>query len=414
MAINPNILLQTRVADAVTPLSQGLASGERMRNAPVRNQLLQAQTQGAELSNQAAEQKMTRQQAEFMLKDAAIDAIKIKELAQTDPMRAQVAIAQRIKKIQDRGGDPSDTLGLRQAFTEGNMDVFNSELDAVINGAQQAGLLNAPDSAGGGGGIGTYNPRDYTTESWSQFTQTKDPGVLKRYESSRTVDIGGVPHVFDPATRSMQPVSIGDKNVTTADVAESRAGIKSAEKTAEVTAETKGATDKAFMQRIGQEGADVYSNLQKAAQNASEFIPRLESIRDLAGKVETGTGAEIKLAAKKALGIESADMEELNAKLGELAQDILNQQTGTKTDFDFQNAVRQSAALGKTPEANVRLINALIDRQKQAVNFADQAKKAYDSGGVRAVLDMRYKPPGGQSGSKDFDLEYDPATGTFK
>ena len=101
----------------------------------------------------------------------------------------------------------------------------------------------------------------------------------------------------------------------------------------------------------------------------------------------------LKLAAKKALGIDSADMEELNAKLGELAQDILNQQTGTKTDFDFQNAVRQSAALGKTREANARLIEALIERQQQAVDFGDIAKEAFDKYGARGVLDMRYVPP---------------------
>lgn len=34
-----------------------------------------------------------------------------------------------------------------------------------------------------GGGIGTYNPRDYTTESWTEFVQggAKDPSVLNRY-----------------------------------------------------------------------------------------------------------------------------------------------------------------------------------------------------------------------------------------
>jgi hypothetical protein len=140
---NPNILLNgLRPAQGVQSAMLGAQQGNQIAQMPMRNRLLEAQTQGAELSNQAAEQQMTRQQAEFMLKDAAIDAMKIKELAQTDPMRAQVAIAQRIKKIQDRGGDPSDTLGVRQALIDGNMAVFNAELDAVINGAQQTGLLN--------------------------------------------------------------------------------------------------------------------------------------------------------------------------------------------------------------------------------------------------------------------------------
>lgn len=161
---------------------------------------------------------------------------------------------------------------------------------------------------------------------------------------------------------------------------------------ARLGAQIDAAANKRFSEQLGSEGAKIYSDLQKSAQQASAFIPRLQSLRDLASRVDTGTGAEIKLAAKKALGIDSADMEELNAKLGELAQDILNQQTGTKTDFDFQNAVRQSAALGKTKEANIRLINALINRQIEAVNFGDQAREAFQQGGVKGVLDMRFNP----------------------
>lgn len=144
---------------------------------------------------------------------------------------------------------------------------------------------------------------------------------------------------------------------------------------------------------LGREGAQRYTELQKAAQSASEFLPRLEDLQRLAATVETGATAEISMLAKRALGIDTANMEELNAKLGELAQDILNQQTGTKTDFDFQNAVRQSASIGKTPEANRRLIEALIERQRQAVRFGDMAAQALQERGAQGILDLRYVPP---------------------
>lgn len=150
---------------------------------------------------------------------------------------------------------------------------------------------------------------------------------------------------------------------------------------------------------LGREAAQRYSELQKAAQSASEFLPRLEDLQRLAAKVETGATAEIRMLAKRALGLDSANMEELNAKLGELAQDILNQQTGTKTDFDFQNAVRQSASLGKTPEANRRLIEALIERQRQAIRFGDMAIEALQQRGPQGILDLRYVPPQQQAGN---------------
>ena len=35
--------------------------------------------------------------------------------------------------------------------------------------------------------LGTYNPRDYTTESWAEFERTGDPNGLARYERIRTV-----------------------------------------------------------------------------------------------------------------------------------------------------------------------------------------------------------------------------------
>ena len=135
---------------------RGFQMGENVKQAPLRNQLLQQQVAGNDLAMRQGEQgllmneqqmkmndqALTKDVAQFQLKDAATDAIQIKQLAQTDPMRAQVAIAQRIKKIQDRGGDASDTIALREALTSGNMALFNSELDSVIGAAEQVGLLN--------------------------------------------------------------------------------------------------------------------------------------------------------------------------------------------------------------------------------------------------------------------------------
>lgn len=147
--VNPLITLNgLDDAKGVQSAYSGFKMGEDISQAPLRNSLLDAQVQGAELSNQNMRQQMSRADAEFMLKDAAIDAMRIKELAQVDPMRAQVAIADRIKKIVDRGGDPSDTIGVRELLTSGNTDAFNAELDSVISGAQQAGVLRSADKSG--------------------------------------------------------------------------------------------------------------------------------------------------------------------------------------------------------------------------------------------------------------------------
>jgi len=61
---------------------------------------------------------------------------------------------------------------------------------AAIPGIQKTGIMDAltrganmgPGDAGPK--IGTYNPRDYTPESWAKFVKTKNPSVLVRYETS--------------------------------------------------------------------------------------------------------------------------------------------------------------------------------------------------------------------------------------
>lgn len=58
--------------------------------------------------------------------------------------------------------------------------------------------------------IGQYNPRDYTSESFAAFMQSRDPADLERYERVRIVDIGGVPTAVDTTTgQEIGPVGGG-------------------------------------------------------------------------------------------------------------------------------------------------------------------------------------------------------------
>lgn len=314
-------------------------------------------------------------------------------LARKDnPQAAVNALQVRVDYLTENGANPQHTQAdldeLRGAIERGEdpTPIFNN-MEMAYAGMASTQEWKAYKGDADKSNLGTYNPRDYTTESWSIFTRSGNPDDLERYESQSVIESGGAKFLVDRVTGARTPIS------STQEAATGQASIASAVRSAEEVAQADAATDRKFKEQLGSTGANVYTDLQMAAQKASAFIPRLKSLKELSSKVETGTGAEIKLAAKKALGIDSADMEELNAKLGELAQDILNQQTGTKTDFDFQNAVKQAASLGKTKEANTRLIEALVDRQLEAVSFGDMAKEAYDKGGVKAVLDMRFSSP---------------------
>lgn len=111
------------------------------------------------------------------------------------------------------------------------------EVGITALGGQEAyekykGIGTGPD-------VGTYNPRDYTVESFAEFTKTKDPSVLERYSPQRTAEIGGVPHVFDPVSGEWKPAKVtGDaaqpegRAVTAETVAESEAEIAATRETA--------------------------------------------------------------------------------------------------------------------------------------------------------------------------------------
>jgi len=90
-----------------------------------------------------------------------------------------------------------------------------------------------PVTIQGAGSIGTYNPRDYTVESFSEFARTGDPSVLERY-TEKTVDIGGVPHRLIPGTTNQyEPIKSVEK------VAESTAKIENKKELAKLTAQLK-------------------------------------------------------------------------------------------------------------------------------------------------------------------------------
>lgn len=142
MPIDTNILLQGRVPDAGAAFGKGFNIGQSIHDTPLRSKLFEAQTQGQNLQNKAAQQKFTQEEKLFQLGDMAQDAMMIKPMIESgDLMRTNVALAERIKKIQDRGGNPSDTIALRDRLNSGDVQGAVGELDTVINTASKLGIL---------------------------------------------------------------------------------------------------------------------------------------------------------------------------------------------------------------------------------------------------------------------------------
>ncbi len=90
------------------------------------------------------------------------------------------------------------------------------------------------------GKIGTYNPRDYTTDSWAEFVKTKDPSTLKRYAEFDSVMVGDVPYSRNPVTGVFEPAQIstndGTDEITPDDVAENKGTVSRGGKAGELNA----------------------------------------------------------------------------------------------------------------------------------------------------------------------------------
>lgn len=195
-----------------TLLDQQIAGNSQALETGAQNLLLGEQRQQMnDLALRTGEQALTKDQAEFMLKDAATDAVQVKELMKTDPVRAQVAMANRIKKIQQRGGDPSDSIAVLEAMRSGNMDLVNSELDSVINAGYQTGLIqpllsDAPQEMK----VGRF--RELRLPDGSTATLDTATNAVTRVASAPKLDLSQVPEDMRAAVAN-QPRDVQQKIV---------------------------------------------------------------------------------------------------------------------------------------------------------------------------------------------------------
>lgn len=151
-------------------------------------------------------------------------------LSETDPERRSQIMQRGIEQVAQAGGQPTMMTSDLQMLQE-NPEAFDRSARAGYAALASEEEFEAMfGGEGGGAKIGTYNPRDYTTQSFAEFQKTGDPAVLERYASQRSVDIGGVPHVFDPAMGGYRPAGVagadGQQPITAETVAGSEARIK--------------------------------------------------------------------------------------------------------------------------------------------------------------------------------------------
>lgn len=182
-------------------------------------------------------------------------------LKNPEPGNVERVLRERIDLVTQRGGDPTETIQALESFkVDPQGFIRKTELGYAEKASPQewkayrelVGEKEKPK-------IGTYNPRDYTVESFSQFMKTNDPSVLERY-TEKTIDVGGVPHILDTATNQYKPIKTAGEIGT--DKAEIETIVTTARETAKKDVEKK-VTQEGQKTKLNQ-ADEIYQELKKA------------------------------------------------------------------------------------------------------------------------------------------------------
>ena len=182
---------------------------------------------------------------------------------------------QRAQFVESQGGDATQT---RQ-----EIERFRADPEGYVGQVESSYALMDPEgytayrkatSEGGMGGpdFGKVQPGDFTPASLQAYGQSGDFNDLVRYESAKSVNIGGVPHVFDPAFGGYRPASVSGGG----------AGGSSGPITTQTVAASEGeieATKKASTQAIEQSG-DAYSRLATIKSTIPKYDEAIRLIRE--------------------------------------------------------------------------------------------------------------------------------------
>ena len=366
MAIDPRIPMMNRTADIPGAINQGILAGERMAQAPIRNQMLQQQVdmqsqqmQLAPLKLQAAEQTIALntgaladdEQARKLEAGAFMynSALALRSLPEGDPRRAD-AFAGFNQNMKIMGY--SEALGLGE-FGD---DLSDASLDSIVSAYKPYSQMAVKGSTAGQREFQSMT-EGLTPEQANRARRIKlglDPRAVTRADTVEM--IGGVPYIFDETTNSMTPVQVGGAEVTPEFVASSSATIEEGEKLGAGTGTGKAAR---ISERI-EYGTD-----------ASKAIPTLRRALALLDRVSTGGVNALSLSVRRSLGVEGADEGELSNKLGVAVLARLKPLFGAA--FSEKEGARLdniSAGFGKSTATNRRLISDLLQASEKYANQA--------------------------------------------
>lgn len=307
--------------------------------------------------------------------------------SEQDEARQAAILEGGIETVRQFGGNPrmmARDLALLKENQPAALKAMRGGYAALASDQEFEAMF--PEASGPN--IGQYNPRDYTTDSFAEFTRTGDPSVLKRFASQQSVDIGGVPHVFDPAIGGYRPASVSGAApsgqpsqpggqapsvqpqaapVTAETVAESRATITSAEERAKLDAALAkqgyrlGENDQLEPIPGGEPARE-----QAAAESAQREQKRqaFDKADTMLGKIDTALG-QVDWKSAGAIGQVAQFLGGTSAKDLQTNIDTIVANLGFDALADMRAASPTGGALGQVTEKEIRFLQSLRESLAQ-------------------------------------------------
>lgn len=329
------------MADFTESLFRGIGQGEQLANRGVRDRSAQLSLQSQELGLRQGQAEQDRFLEDSNLKSMVQGALEFTKLDPQDN-QAQIQFLQnRAEQINDRGGDPRDTLELIQQTPQQRQQTIQS----VLSIGERSGLIKP-----------------------QQAQQRQDLTSMAR---------GLIEEGFRPNTQAFQ-----------AELTRRRTAKKSPLVTVQTGDQALKPQDVEFQKALGKQQATRFSNIVKEGEDARNTIAALDQLDNIDVSKGIFEPAKIELARVLAgFGVDSSEIanvanaQAFNAVSTKLVNEVLNAAKGPQTDQDAARARKTIASLSDDPRAAGFKNDALRALALRKVEQQEFIEKEIDSNG---------------------------------
>ena len=376
--LRPDIPMSVRVPDVSQAINifenalmnsqpRDLRASQEARAAELAPFNLQKAQQGID-TNQQALQAGRAQQAlndeNRILRSVSEFGTQLKPVIESGNLeQAQTMLSNRLIDLDSQNLPTNETVEAITALRSNDPQSVLSGIDTAQTIARQRGLL--------GGAETSVRQREF--DSHIATAQNPNATQLERDSANRAlgnkaratgaaskaVDVGGVPHIFDPVRQTLVPAVIGGAEVTTETISKSEAGIagavSEATETAKIEPELRKQTQKQNSQRISELTRSEKAR-SSSVNKARRFLKAFES------SAESGASRSALSFLPGVFTTQSQFDAQFNAFSEVAARQQLKAAGETRpTDADVEGMKRAIFGVGRDEVTNINLLKEFIN-----------------------------------------------------